>query len=145
MLTTISTNDLILPLIPILISIVALWFAIRYNIANRRPHLIFSEEQIVESEIRKTGFYLRNIGLGPAFNIEIPDMYIQKHEFLKAFHEIPRNIPPDGATLFHIIHGDHRYITNNLVISVTYEDHQGRKYQTTLQSMKHSFKRIWKA
>jgi hypothetical protein len=130
---------MIIPILSLVISILALFFSVRNNIASRRPHLIFTEERIGEPGSEMNGFYLRNIGLGPAFNIEIPETYIDKYSFLQAFHNIPRNIPVGGSTLFHLAKPDRRFIDKDLIVSVTYEDHQGKHYRTTLKSMKHIF------
>lgn len=139
-----TMKELLVPIASLAIALLALFFSIRFNVANRRPHLIFTEEQITEDGQVKTGFYLRNIGLGPAFNINIPDKYVSSFNFLSSFNEIPRNISSNSHTLFSLTVGNRRFIEQNLTLVVTYEDHQGRVYQTTLSQMKHSFKRIGK-
>ncbi len=135
-------KDLVLPIAAFTISLIALFFSVRTSIANRRPHLVFSDEQFIEDGHKKTGFYLRNIGLGPAFNINIPDNYVQENPFLRSFTEIPRNLAPNSHTLFSVAEGNYRFINEKLKLLVTYEDHQGRLYQTTLKQMQHSFKRL---
>jgi hypothetical protein len=137
-------KDFIFPIAAFAISVIALIFSIRTNIANRRPHLIFSEEQFIENGHTKTGFYLRNIGLGPAFNINIPEKYVHDNAFLKSFTEIPRNLASNNHTLFSVVEGNKRFINEDLALLVIYEDHQGRLYQTSIHRMRHSFKRLRK-
>ena len=137
-------KDYVIPFASLAIALSALVFSIRMNIANRRPHLIFTEEQVNEdAQHPKTGFYLRNIGLGPAFNIDIPEKYISSNSFLSSVPEIPRNIAPNSYTLCSLTDGNHRYIDQKLILVVRYNDHQGRLYQTKLSEMKHTFKRIY--
>lgn len=144
----ITTAQTILPVLAFGVSILA--FAVSFkayrfsqkaHIANRQPRLVFNEEELQEVKgVISTGFYLRNIGLGPAFNIEIEKRYLEKHDFLKQFGEIPRNIAPNGGTCFNIILGRYRFINRDVTIEVTYEDHEGRPYRTTLKELKHFFK-----
>jgi len=138
---------MILPVLAIGVSILALvisFKAFRFfqeaHIANRRPHLIFSEDDMTnENGTLYTGFFLRNIGLGPAFNIKIEEAYIKKYDFLKEFSKIPRNLSPNGKTLFARVQGYHRFINNDLTLEVKYEDHEGRKYRTVLKELNHYF------
>ena len=133
----------LISLTSLVISFFAFFFAVRNSVINRRPHLIFTEEQVLEDNTLKTGFYLKNIGLGPAFNVSISEDIIKKHDFLKSFAEIPRNIASNKHTLFYLINGNKRIIDNNLVLLVEYEEVQGNRYQTALKQMKHSFKRLF--
>ena len=135
-------KDFLLPVSSIAIAVIALIFSRRAHIASKRPHLIFSEDEIKEDGKIETGFYLRNIGLGPAFNIEIPSSYVEQYEFLKAFAEIPRNLSPNAATLFGRSPAHTRFIKADVTIEVSYENHEGRKYQTTLKQMKHYFSQV---
>ena len=127
--------SILLSLLAIVVSIGALIYSRREHIAERRPYLVFSEEQIEEG--KATGFYLRNIGRGTAFNLDIPDKYVDNHDFLKDFSQIPRNVAVDGVTMFARWNGNRRLITKDLYLEVTYEDSEGRKYRTVLDGLKH--------
>jgi len=127
------------------VSLKAYRFSHKAHIANRQPRLVFNEDEFEEVKgVISTGFGLRNIGLGPAFNIEIEKRYLEKYDFLKKFGEIPRNIAPNGWTCFNIILGRDRLIKRDVTIEVTYEDHEGRKYKTELKELKHYFLRFKK-
>lgn len=134
--------SVLISLIAVLISGLAYLNSRKANIANKKPHLVFLEEWFSHGDkMNVSRFYLTNIGFGPAFNIDIPDKYIEQHWFLKGFKNLPRNISPNGKTLFSEVAGDIRIITPELRLEVTYEDHEGRKYRTELKNTRHSFHR----
>lgn len=135
-------NDIIFPLAALTISIIALVRASRAQIASKRPHLVFVDLIVSDTGVKKTGFYLINLGHGPAFNIDIPDEFLKSHSFLTAFRDIPRNLAPEGKTLFALTEGVSRFITPEVAIEVTYEDHEGIVYKTMLSNMRHSFKKV---
>ena len=132
-------KDLVFPLTALILSIVALYKSSRAAIASKRPHLVFVDLIITEDGATKTGFYLSNLGLGPAFNIDIPNEYLEKYPFLSAFRDMPRNLAPEGKTLFALHDGKSKFITSDIYIQVIYEDHEGRVYKTHLTNMRHSF------
>ena len=132
-------KDMIFPLIALIVSMIALYKSSRTAIASKRPHVVFLDLVVSENGVTKTGFYLTNLGLGPAFNIDIPNEYVEKYSFLSTFHDIPHNLAPDGKTLFALRDGRSRFITADIAIEVIYEDHEGRVYKTLLSNMRHSF------
>jgi len=136
-------KDFIFPLLAFVLSIIALVFSRRTYVASKRPYLIFSEDEVTDQNGQTAiGFYLRNVGLGSAFNIEIPERFVKQYNFLSAFSMIPRNLSPDGQTLFSMNTSRTRFINPDLLIEVIYEDYERRKYQTTLKQMKHYFKKL---
>ncbi len=138
-------KDFIFPLLALVLSIIALVFSRRTYRASKRPYLVFSEDEVTDKNGQPAiGFFLRNVGLGSAFNIEIPNKFVQQYDFLSAFSQIPRNLSPDGRTLFSINPSHTRFIKPDLLIEVVYEDYERRQYQTTLKQMKHYFKKLSK-
>lgn len=135
-------KDFVLPISSIVVAVIALFFSRRAYMASRRPHLIFSEDEIKEDGNVELGIYLRNIGMGPAFNIEIASKFVNQYSFLSKFAEIPRNLSPDGATLFERNKLGVRFIKPEVTIEVTYQNHEGKEYKTTLSQLRHYFSEL---
>jgi hypothetical protein len=126
----------------LVLSMLALKNSRRATIVGKKPQLVFNEEltPIIDGVGYASRFYLVNMGSGSAFNVKIPNEYIQRHYFLQALKEIPRNIGPGGKTLFYEAAGpDPLIIKQDLVLEVHYEDHEGRRYKTLLENREHVF------
>jgi hypothetical protein len=132
--------SIIISLVAVLISGLAYMNSRKANIASRKPQLVFLEEWYpLGGGGNLSRFYLTNIGFGPAFNIDIPGKYINQHWYLKEFRNLPRNVSPNGRTLFVEAAGNIRFITQELILEVVYEDYEGRKYRTELKNTRHTF------
>lgn len=106
----------------------------------KRPALVFVERDVEESGATDRGVYIENLGSGTAFNLRIPEEQVLRDSAFSRFHEIPRNLPSSGKTLFcRGSTGNH--IGVNTFWIIRYDDVDGRGYQTTLSNMKHTFKR----
>ncbi len=125
------------------LSIAALRLSLKANIINKKPQLVFLEHwEAIPGVGNKSRLSFMNIGFGPAFNITIADEYISKYKFLEEFKNLPRNIAPNGTTLFAEAAGNFRYIQDSTEIEIIYEDHEGRSYRARLAHSRHSFSPI---
>ena len=131
----------IVAILAVIISVLALILQhIRWK-TSFRPYLVLLEQNVTDSE---RGIYLRNVGLGPAFNIDLinAESRIDHPEIVSAFREIPRNLLPQDHTMFARYPKSIRLITKTMQISFSYEDYKGNTYKTSITNMKHSFGKV---
>jgi len=121
----------------LILSVVAFIRAQTQWTAARKPHLVFLEQQITEDGRKCVGFFVRNIGITPALNLEIPQRYIEQYDFLSEWDKIPRDLAPTGETM--CAYYDGRKITKDFCIEVVYQNVDGKKYATKLSGMRHTF------
>jgi hypothetical protein len=128
----------------IVISVIGLGiaFVVCINVLRQKwiavmPAIVIQECYIDEKYSKyegELGFYLYNVGNGPAINFE--QARCSKNEIAEKMNEIPRSVIYNGNTLFYRAYSD-RIIDGEFEFEVTYEDIYGVKYKTTFSNMRH--------
>lgn len=138
----------LLSVIALTISVIALFYAYRRHIEERKPVLVFDEKVNEESKKKREkpvsiDTMIINIGKGAALNIR-PANWMPPDDDLWQLPEIARNLAATGETQRYttFISLPGRRITDDSYWEIHYEDLEGRVYRTVLKGTSHRFDRI---
>lgn len=109
----------------------------RVTKAMNRPELIFCDKHDSSNLMTQYGFYVRNVGRATAVNIDFPDEYLRKYNFLAGWRQIRRDLGPGDETKCAM--GPTRFEPSITDLVITYEETDGTKHQTTYSNKKLSF------
>jgi len=133
---------ILLSVIALAVSLIAIFYAYRRHIQERKPLLIFDEKLDPKNRVTLSTMII-NIGKGPALNIR-PASWLPAESPLWELPLITRNLActdeTQRKTIF--VSGPKRQITHETFWEIHYDDLDGRSYRTVLRGTKHRFERI---
>ena len=104
-----------------------------------RPAVVLKDRHHSSDLSTQYGLYFINIGRSAAINVDIPDEYLKRYNFLRKWREIRRELAPNGDETM-CASGPKQFtpFIDDLVIK--YEDSAGVAYSTHLNKGRIQFK-----